>query len=212
MNLEIANRLQELRKKNGYSQEELASKLGVSRQAVSKWERSESSPDTDNLICLAQLYGVSLDELLKTDKSIEEIASENQKKLDEEPVEDLKEDLKDEYRKEVIHAVEGATAFMSVIGYLLIGFITSDWGRGWVIFFALPIIPTFVEAIINRDANRFAFPVLVTAIYLTLGMYEVPWGWHPGWVIFFSIPLYYLIIEIVLLIKRRSSGNKSKKD
>ena len=38
--------------------------LGVSRQAVSKWERSESSPDTDNLIALAALYGVSLDELL----------------------------------------------------------------------------------------------------------------------------------------------------
>ena len=39
----------------------------MSRQAVSKWERSESSPDTDNLIALAQLYGVSLDELLYVD-------------------------------------------------------------------------------------------------------------------------------------------------
>lgn len=45
-------------------QEELAEQLGVSRQAVSKWERSESSPDTDNLIALARLYGVSIDELL----------------------------------------------------------------------------------------------------------------------------------------------------
>ena len=48
----------------GLSQEALAAQLGVSRQAVSKWERSESSPDTDNLIALAALYGVSLDELL----------------------------------------------------------------------------------------------------------------------------------------------------
>lgn len=56
----------------GLSQEALAEKLGVSRQAVSKWERSESSPDTDNLIALAKLYGVSLDELLYVDESIED--------------------------------------------------------------------------------------------------------------------------------------------
>lgn len=64
MNIETAKRLYEYRKAHGYSQEELAAKIGVSRQAISKWERSESSPDTDNLIALAQLYGVSLDTLL----------------------------------------------------------------------------------------------------------------------------------------------------
>ena len=76
MNIEIANRLVELRKKSGLSQEELAAKLGLSRQAVSKWERAEASPDTDNLICLAKLYGVSLDDLLNTDDSVEEIVAQ----------------------------------------------------------------------------------------------------------------------------------------
>ena len=52
------------RKQAGLSQEALADKLGVSRQAVSKWERAESLPDTDNLIALAALYGLTLDELL----------------------------------------------------------------------------------------------------------------------------------------------------
>ena len=65
MNLEIASRLVALRKENNLSQEALAEKLGISRQAVSKWERAEASPDTDNLIALAKLYHVSLDELLK---------------------------------------------------------------------------------------------------------------------------------------------------
>lgn len=65
MNIEIANRLLQYRKQSKLSQEELAEKIGVSRQAVSKWERAEASPDTDNLILLAQVYGVSLDELLK---------------------------------------------------------------------------------------------------------------------------------------------------
>ncbi|MCL1880500.1 MAG: helix-turn-helix domain-containing protein [Actinomycetia bacterium] len=70
MNVEIAERLAKRRRSAGYSQETLAEKLGVTRQAVSKWERSESSPDTDNLIALAKLYGVSLDDLLYVDESI----------------------------------------------------------------------------------------------------------------------------------------------
>lgn len=79
MNLEIANKLYKLRKKNGLSQEALAEKLGISRQSISKWERAESSPDTDNLISLAKLYNISLDELLLNDaKEIkDEQAQEN---------------------------------------------------------------------------------------------------------------------------------------
>ena len=67
MTIELANRLAELRKQKGLSQEELADKLQVSRQAVSKWERGEASPDTDNLIELAKIYGISLDELVGLD-------------------------------------------------------------------------------------------------------------------------------------------------
>ena len=59
MDLAMAQRLVDRRKAAGLSQEALAAQLDVSRQAVSKWERSESSPDTDNLIALAALYGVS---------------------------------------------------------------------------------------------------------------------------------------------------------
>ena len=86
MTIEIADRLVKLRKKYGYSQEELADKLGLSRQAVSKWERAEASPDTDNLICLAKLYGVSLDELLATDEDVDTIVKEQ-----------IKEDAKDDF-------------------------------------------------------------------------------------------------------------------
>ncbi len=79
MNIEIANRLVKLRKQAGLSQEELADKLGLSRQAVSKWERAEASPDTDNLICLAKLYNISLDELLSTEDDAETIVNEQVK-------------------------------------------------------------------------------------------------------------------------------------
>lgn len=77
MNLEIASRLVALRKENNLSQEALAEKLGISRQAVSKWERAEASPDTDNLIALAKLYQVSLDELLKIHEDSEDDAAKD---------------------------------------------------------------------------------------------------------------------------------------
>ena len=67
MNIEIANKLLALRKKSSLSQEELAEKLGISRQAISKWERAEASPDTDNLIALAKIYNISLDRLFEID-------------------------------------------------------------------------------------------------------------------------------------------------
>lgn len=63
MNIETADRLIELRKRRGLSQEQLAELLGVSRQAVSKWERAESGLDVDNAISLSRLYNISLDEL-----------------------------------------------------------------------------------------------------------------------------------------------------
>lgn len=64
MDFEMAQRLANRRKEAKLSQETLAEKLGVSRQAVSKWERGESSPDTDNIIALAKLYNITIDELL----------------------------------------------------------------------------------------------------------------------------------------------------
>lgn len=98
MTIEIADRLVKLRKKYGYSQEELADKLGLSRQAVSKWERAEASPDTDNLICLAKLYGVSLDELLATEEDIDTIVEEQIKDNKEEAPaqEEKKVEIKDD--------------------------------------------------------------------------------------------------------------------
>ena len=64
MDIDLSSRLAEYRKQNKLSQEALAEKLGLSRQAVSKWERGESSPDTVNLIALSRIYGVTIDELL----------------------------------------------------------------------------------------------------------------------------------------------------
>lgn len=61
----FADKLIQLRKKAGWSQEELADQLQVSRQAVSKWEGAQSMPDLEKLLCLSKMFGVSTDYLLK---------------------------------------------------------------------------------------------------------------------------------------------------
>ncbi len=61
----LADKIMELRKKSGWSQEELADKLGVSRQAVSKWEGASSVPDLERIIAMSRLFGVTTDYLLK---------------------------------------------------------------------------------------------------------------------------------------------------
>ena len=62
----LPNNLYELRRKANLSQEDFAERLGVSRQAVSKWERGEAYPDTDNLITISGMFGVTIDELLNS--------------------------------------------------------------------------------------------------------------------------------------------------
>ena len=65
MNLE--EKLQMLRKKNGYSQERLADKIGIARQTVSKWENGQAIPELNGLILLSELYGVTIDRIVKDD-------------------------------------------------------------------------------------------------------------------------------------------------
>lgn len=63
----LADKLIKLRKKAGLSQEELADKMDVSRQSVSKWESAQCAPELPKLIQLSNFYGVSLDYMLKDD-------------------------------------------------------------------------------------------------------------------------------------------------
>lgn len=68
----LADKIIMLRKKAGMSQEQLAERLGVSRQSVSKWEGSQSMPDMDKAVKLADLFGLSLDSLIRDDLDVED--------------------------------------------------------------------------------------------------------------------------------------------
>ena len=81
----LADKIIEERKKNGWSQEELAEKLGVSRQSVSKWESAQSVPDLNRILNMSKIFGVSTDYLLKDEidtvqKNYESIAVEVESK------------------------------------------------------------------------------------------------------------------------------------
>lgn len=68
----LADKIIRLRKKNGWSQEELADKMNVSRQAVSKWEAAQTTPDLEKILLLGNLFGVTTDYLLKDELVDEE--------------------------------------------------------------------------------------------------------------------------------------------
>lgn len=78
--MEFNNRLYELRKKRGLSQEDAANKLNVTRQTFSKWENGDSTPDMEKLMAISDLFDISMDELiLGKEQSIkEEVVDSNQ--------------------------------------------------------------------------------------------------------------------------------------
>lgn len=214
MNVEIAQRLAAMRREKGYSQEELANKLGLSRQAVSKWERAESSPDTGNLIALADLYGVTLDELVRVDVDIsDDVRFEEADK--EQAVEATAEmltaatesvaastaraesaarvhELKDELKDAVTQATKEAFGAQGKAPDTPQPPPPDPQTR------FTPEAPAAQPAA-SRPARSpwatFPYPVLCVIIFLAIG-FIFGW-WHPGWVIFLTIPIYYWIVRIV---------------
>ena len=79
MILTLNEKLQRLRKEHNLSQEKVAELVGVSRQSVSKWEIGLSKPDTENLIHLAEIYHVSLDELITASEPVEQLSGQDVK-------------------------------------------------------------------------------------------------------------------------------------
>ena len=144
MNIKTANRLCELRKKHNLSQEELAAKLGVSRQAISKWERSESSPDTDNLIELAKIYNMTLDNLLNGDDAID-LINEN-KDSNNEHIDELKlENNKNKKYEAIKDSLAEAYTIIATAVYVKLGIMLKDnngWKYFWFLFLLIPVIPS----------------------------------------------------------------------
>ncbi len=192
MNVEIANRLYEYRKQNNLSQDELAEKIGVSRQAVSKWERAEASPDTDNLILLAKLYNVSLDELINNNPAKNQERNEKEEKLEGDYV---------NISSKGIHVVEedGSEVHVGWRGVHVkdtkedkevhVGWDGIKVREGDEYIYDNEVWDYYHQHSFIKD---FPVAIIVLIVYLILGGYYNLW--HPGWLVFFAIPIYHTFI------------------
>lgn len=198
MNIEIANRLVNLRKSNNLSQEALAQKLGISRQAVSKWERAEASPDTDNLILLARLYGISLDELLKTD---DEIPRPYEEKMDAQEEEFRDETLVEDENPEYVHIGFGGVHVKDKNGEVHVGWDgihVDDKAKGDSVHIDKQGVYVNGEKYDKEWwAHHVHFPMTltVTIVYIIIGC--AFGAWHPGWLLFLLVPIWYSLVETI---------------
>lgn len=201
MNIEIANRLVQLRKENNYSQQSLADELGLSRQAVSKWERAEASPDTDNLILLARLYGVSLDELLATD--------------DEIPTPDMEEETKTSNKEENESEEKKCKEYVHV-GLDGIHVVEKDGSNVHVGWKGIHVEDHNDHVHIDKD-HIFVngkdyhddwkqhrtyymfkhFPMAILTFSLFICLWFTKGTFHPYWLIFFAVPIYESIVSAI---------------
>ena len=208
----LGKKLYDLRKKNGLSQEEMAERLGVSRQAVSKWECGESLPDTDNLITIARMYSISLDLLVGNDtvESCDEREADGRVEddgLDGESAQRC--DTECEVKKSSLlnDLREIACPIIVTAAFLLCGFLWGIWHIAWILFFLVPIYYSVVEAIKKRKFSEFAYVFLITAVYCVIGMM---WGlWDPYWFLFITVPIYCEIAEV---LDKKIEKSRSRRD
>ncbi len=198
----LGNKLFELRKKAGLSQESLAERLGVSRQAVSKWECGESLPDTDNLITIARLYGVSLDELvgnaIEKQTVVLNCEGADTDAEDDDDDDELSEKQEEgEAEKSRVYTILYKLPYPVLITaiFLLWGFLADAWEVAWTLYLTIPICYALPVCIRTKRWSPFPFPVFATFLYCFVGM---KWGiWHPTWIIYVLIPAYYWIAEAI---------------
>ncbi len=202
----LGENLYTLRKKKGLSQEELADQLGVSRQAISKWERNEAYPDTENLIAIARLYGVSLDALVSTRISAFEQGAES-------PCVEAGSEFDREDPNETGDASPNKENGENEDQSRFRVKVSSNGG--------IKVDVTASDAALEEDDDddededededdpavieskkKFRFwyaipyPIVITVAYLLMGfLWEK--GWEVGWTLYVTIPVYYTLIDCI---------------
>ena len=186
----LSKNLYELRRKNNLSQEEMAEKLLVSRQAISKWERGEAYPDTENLIMISNIFNVTLDELIHVDLSTSEKMNDN--------IENG-ESNDDSVSKKVSVNMTSSELHIKVRD--------EEEDEDAAVNLTLPGIhidanekdddenesaPTSTAP---RICHALPYPIVITIAFLLIGFIADAWYW--AWTLYITIPVYYSLIDAI---------------
>lgn len=173
--MELGNRIKEEREKLNMSQDELAQRMNISRQAISKWETGISYPDIEKILKLSEIFNLSLDELVKGDKN---------------------------FQNNLIKEGKTAMSGLTILGYVVIalGIITCVWGGGQYPvnmmdsdFMSFLISGLFLVTIGIAVIRKIPFWLILGAIYLT-GVATIIY------MLILKMPMYSLLAGIIVIV------------
>lgn len=206
--MSLGERLYELRKKKGLSQEEVAERLNVTRQSVSKWETDESKPDFDKIVPICELYEISTNELLSGTKEEKE----------EQEVQVINKDNK---KKRALIISSAIFLYFLAIIWIIISEVSFNLNEGFMVggFFLLCGIATCMliyqgivlsttitkkkkEKTVNEkklDGVIELTAIIFTIIYLLISFFTG--AWHITWILWLVFAAVEAIIKIIFSSK-----------
>lgn len=199
-----------LRKESGMTQSELADRLDLTNKAISKWETGEAFPETAQLVPLSNIFGVTVDELLRGERNA------SAQKSDAVPYSQMqgafgetangggstvaqpRKEEEDEEENPVVAVVCACVMLVAVIAYLLLGVFADVWHKAWVILPAGALVCAVAGTLGNKKEHRLRDTLCVLLVlgpvvaYCSIGVaLDV---WHPTWVM---IPIGAMLCGIV---------------
>lgn len=204
--MSIGERLISLRKSKNLSQEQVADKLNVTRQTISKWETDQSMPDLDKIVPICELFGISIDELLSGNKSRE--------------VEEKEEDQKTIRKKKSLGIGLGVLGYFIAIAWIMISILVMSLNPivSSAIFLLICGLATFViiYSSINyklehkeRHENKVKSAIKEIAAIITCLIYFIisfiTFAWHITWIIWVAYGLIEAIIDLIFQLKENEN-------
>lgn len=211
--MKINEKIYSLRKQNNLSQEELADKLNVSRQTVSKWELGDSCPDFDKIVPLCEVFGITTEELL------------NNKKIEDK---DKDDESKPDTTKALLICISIFLYFIAVVsiifgeeylhlndGVLVSIFLTiCGFATAMIVFTCMtrPSKKVNKEVIKKERRNPVLkgiisiVTLLMTGIYLLVSFMTM--AWHITWILWIIYAIIVRIIELIFSLKEEKNNEE----
>ena len=217
--MNLGEKLFELRKTKNLTQDEVAEKLNVTRQTVSKWETNQSTPDFDKILPLCELYEISTEELLKGEKQekLEENNYNNEEKKNKNNYENMTKNQIKQKSAEVV--CSSILIFIVAVAYAGIGTAVMMWNPivvgctflimiGWGVTRIVKhymSIPKFEKTQEEKKQDKIVKQIndiiggIGVAIYFIISF--ITMAWHITWVIFIIIGMAIEIVKLIFMLK-----------